>query len=202
VVITNTSTNSVSYAWVGDEGQTSGAASPSFTFASTGIHEIKLTAYNKDGYTTTISHTITVGSRYFNHIEVTALPFTNSAGQPWSTTGGPNLRVDLGIVGSTGDYTSSIRTNLQPADVPLSFSQVYAYVVNAVNLTDLLIARQTYRLTVNHIGANSSATAIAVLTQDMSAPSANRDKTGSGWYDLANAAGTCRLRVFYETRVR
>ncbi len=197
VATVNTSTNAVSYTWLTDDGQTSSVATPSFTFANAGTHKITLTALNASGSATSVDHTVTVGTRFFTSLEVVDILI-------YTPANAPNLRIDFGPASApTAAYLTPIRWNLLTQNLPLSYTQAYVNgTTTLLTLTDLPITRAPWLIVLKHVVSSSNISTIQSFTQDLTAPSANRDSAGIGWYDLINANSTIKLRVHYETRIQ
>jgi hypothetical protein len=195
VALTNTSANAASYRWQTDDGQTANVATPSFTFPTAGTHTITLTALNAAGEAATVDHPVTVGTRFFTKLEVVALPGP-------AFFGGLNLRVDYGPAAAAPatPYSTGYRSNVQPQDLPLSYTQGFINLSTVFTLRDLAVTRDLWTVVVRKIDGPNETT-LQTFTQDLTAPSANRDQRGAGWYDLVNANGSHQVKLYYETRI-
>ncbi len=193
VALTNTSTNAASYSWRTDDGQTSSSASPSFAFATTGTHTITLMALNASGSASTVDHTVTVGTRFFKALQVVALP-------PY--IGGLNMLFEFGLVSAAPatPYSTGLRGNVQQQDLPLTFTQGFVNLNAVFNMRDLPITPAPWLVGIRSV-AGGTITSLQTLTQDLTAPSANRDQAGAGWYDFMTAGSYYKVRIYYETRI-
>ena len=193
VSITNTSTDAASYSWRTDDGQTATGASPSFAFGTTGTHTITLTAVNGAGNAATVDHTVTVGTRFFKSLEVVAMP---------SYINGINLRVEYGLVSAAPatPYATPYRSNVQQQNLPLSYTQGYINLTTLFTMRDLPVTKAPWLVALRKIDSGV-VTTLETLTQDLTAPSTNRDQTGDGWYDFVNASGNYKVKLYFETRI-
>ena len=195
VSVVNTSTNAVSYSWRTDDGQTATGATPSFAFAAPGTHTITLTAVNAAGTTAAVDHPVTVGTRFFQALEVVALPYF---------LGGisVNLRVEYGLASAAPatPYATPYRSNVRQQNCPLWDTQGYINLTTVFTMRDLPVTPAPWRMVLSDVD-HGQATPLATLTQDLTVPSANRDQTGAGWHEFADARGDYKVRMYYETRI-
>jgi PKD repeat protein len=193
VSVANTSTDAASYSWRTDDGQTATGASPSFAFAAPGAHTITLTAVNSAGTAATVNHPVTVGTRFFQSLDVLTLPVF---------FGSINLRVEYGPASAAPAalYATPYRANVQLRDLPLQYTQGYINLTTLFSMRDLPVTHAPWRMVISQIDSGF-ATPLATLAQDLTAPSANRDPAGSGWYEFTDAQGYYKVRMYYETRI-
>ena len=195
ISVANTSTNAVSYSWRTDDGQTATGATPSFAFAAPGTHTITLTAVNAIGTAAAVDHPVTVGTRFFQALEVVTLPYFLGGI-------GVKLRLEYGLASAAPatPYSTPYRGEVRQRDCPLWDTQGFINFTTVFNMRDLPVTHAPWRMVLNHVDY-SQVTPIATLAQDLTAPSANRDQAGAGWYEFADARGDYKVRMYYETRI-
>lgn len=94
VTFTNTSQNSISYAWDFGDNTSSSAENPTHEYQELGEFIIRLTATSSTGERIATISTIVVGQRWALGIRVEAINFENENGAPWDDDNtGPDLLV-------------------------------------------------------------------------------------------------------------
>lgn len=201
--VVNASRNGTRYAWTTDDGQASTDANPTFRFFTSGLHYVQLTAYNSAGASATAKKTVPVGRRYLKKIEVLKAPPRQRTGLSGTYFSGPDILVVFAPLTSTRVYQTPVQYGVDSTSFPLTFTQ-YKQERDATYYPpmSMLSLQEPWRIQVSYYANSMVYLPAADLTLDMTLPSPNRQVDGSGYYDLANPTETCKVRVYYDTRIQ
>lgn len=193
VTLTNTSTNAVRYEWDFGNGQSSTVAAPTAVYTTPGNYTITLRAYTSDNRSSVATLAVKVGKRYLKSVVLTAISFTKPTGQPWQSSGGPNLYMRLGDAAGAGITTNTVN-NFQPSMLPFTFTATGNIEIQRGATWGFIMYNH------NLILADDQMQAWSLPIAD---PTSNRDAAGNGSYQLtgpASAPASYNVIVNYETR--
>ena len=155
-------------------------------------YTITLTAFNGKNESTTTSKTILVGRRYIKEIRLTQLNFLQYTGASWHINGsGPNVYIAIDeYLTNVPLYRSSTVTNLQPAQLPITWSLASANIDLAGSKSFYIMDQYgSLQQQMDWFGFGSATTRAE-----------DRDATGGGSYVLTNTSKGNSMTVYYQVR--
>lgn len=122
ITITDNSEGAVQYEWDFGNGESSQIKNPTVIYENNGEYDVRLTIYNSNNQTKTVSKKVVVGDKIFKQIKLTAFPEFDSNGSLWDggffgNNSGPDIEVD--ILNGGSDFSTATINDVEEEDLPI-----------------------------------------------------------------------------------